>query len=108
MWETNYDACRNIRKYKLKRIDSFFKNRGNFNVINILFPHVWQIKQQKDDRNFKIKLGIHRRVCIIKEIIEFVNRTKRFKREIWFLTVFYLILFLVTSILIYNSISYDL
>ena len=52
-------------------------------VINILFPHVWQIKPQRDDENYKMKItnGIHRRICIFKEIIEFVQRTKRFKRE---------------------------
>ena len=32
--ESNYDACRNILKYKLKRTDSFWKNRANFNVIS--------------------------------------------------------------------------
>ena len=40
--ESNYDACRNTLKYKLKQIDSFWKNRANFNVNKLLFPHVWQ------------------------------------------------------------------
>ena len=48
--ETNYNASRNISKYKSKNIDSFYKNRGNFNVINLLFSHVWQIKQLKDGK----------------------------------------------------------
>ena len=56
--ETNYDACRNILKYKLKKIDSFWKNRANFNVINLLFPHVWQVKPQRNDIHYKMKLKI--------------------------------------------------
>ena len=81
--DTNYNACRNILKYKLKKIDSFFKNRGNFNVNNLLFPHTWQSKSQRDDKNYKLKInnGHKRRVYIFKEIIEFVQRTKRFNRK---------------------------
>ena len=79
-WETNFNASRNILEYKLKRIDSFFKNRANFNVINLLFPHVWQVKPQRKDKNYKTKIenGTKRRICIFKELIEFVYRTKRF------------------------------
>ena len=53
-----------------------------FSTTSILIIHLWQIKPQKDDQNSKTKLtnGIHRRICILKEIIQFVNRTKRFKR----------------------------
>ena len=81
--DTNYNACRNILKYNLKKIDSFFKNRGNFNCLNLLFPHTWQIKPQRQDKNYKVKLtnGTKRRIYIFKEIIEFIQRTKRFKRE---------------------------
>ena len=81
--DTNYNASRNILKYKLKKIDSFFKNRGNFNVNNLLFPHTWQLKPHKDDKNYKLKInnGHKRRVYIFKEIIEFVQQTKRFSRE---------------------------
>ena len=80
---TNYNACRNILKYKLKKIDSFFKNRCNFNVVNLLFPHIWQVKPLRKDKNYKIKItnGINRRIYIFREIIEFVRRTKRFDRE---------------------------
>ena len=44
---------------------------------------MWQINPQRNDRNYKIKLqsGTKRRICIFKEVIEFVHRTKRFKRE---------------------------
>ena len=82
-WETNYNACRNILKYKLRRIDSYFKNRAHFNVINLLFPHTWQIKPQRKDKDYKIKIenGTKRRISIFKEIINFIYLTKRFKRE---------------------------
>ena len=82
-WETNFNANRNIFKYKLKKIDSFFKNRANFNVINLLFPHTWQVKPIRKEKNYKIKMEnrTKRRVIIIKELIEFIHRTKRFKRE---------------------------
>ena len=81
--ETNYNACRNILKSKLKKIDSFWKNRANFNAINLLFPHTWQIKPQRNDKYYKKKLenGVKRRICIFKELIDFIHRTKRFKRE---------------------------
>ena len=48
--DTNYNAWRNILKYKLKIIDSCLKNRDNFNHINLLFHHIWQIKQQRNDK----------------------------------------------------------
>ena len=85
--ESNYDACRNILTYKLKIIDSFWKNRANFNVINLLFPHAWKIKPQGNDNHYKVKMenDIKRRICIFKELMEFIHRTKRFKREIWYL-----------------------
>ena len=54
--ESNFNACRNILKYKLKKIDSFWKNRSHFNVINLLFPHTWQVKRQRNDINYKVKL----------------------------------------------------
>ena len=38
--DTNYNASTNILKYKLTKIDSFFRNRSHFNVINLLFPHI--------------------------------------------------------------------
>ena len=81
--DTNYNACRNILKYNLKKIDSFFKNRSNFNCLNLLFPHTWQIKPHRKDKNYKVKLvnGAKRRIYIFKELIEFIQRTKRFKRE---------------------------
>ena len=79
----NYNASRNILKHRLKRIESFFKNLGNFNVVNLLFPHKWQVKPHKNDKNCKdkIKNGTNRKICIFKELIEFVKRTKRFNRE---------------------------
>ena len=81
--DTNYNACRNILKYKLKKIDSFFKNRVNFNVNNLLFPHTWQIKPCRDDINYKLKVrnGIKRRIYIFKELIDFVQRTKDSKEK---------------------------
>ena len=97
--DTNYNASRNILKFKLKRIDSFFKNRANFNAINILFPHYWQLKPKRNDENYKIKLenGLKRRIYIFKEIIEFVHRTKDLKKKnlefkkLWsiYITIFY-------------------
>ena len=55
-------------KSKLKKIDSFFKNRGNFNVINLLFPHTWQAKPHRNDKNYKVKKinDTKRRICILK------------------------------------------
>ena len=64
-------------------IDSFFKNRSNFNTINLLFPHIWQVKPARKEKNYKLKMEnkTKRRVIIIRELIEFIHRTKRFKRE---------------------------
>ena len=78
-WEINFNASRNILKCKLKRIDSFFNNRANFNVINLLFPHVWQVKPRRKDINYKTKIenGTKRRICIFKELTEFVYRIQK-------------------------------
>ena len=82
-FDTNYNANRNILKSRLKKIDSYFKNQAHFNVISLLFPHSWQQKPLKSDEFYKSKLAraLNQRVFIIKEIIEYVHKTKRFKRE---------------------------
>ena len=81
--DTNYNASRNILKARLRRIDSFFRNRSNFNVQNLLFPHTWQVKPSRDDQYYKNKMNrrLNRRIFIFKEIIEYVHRTMRFRRE---------------------------
>ena len=52
-------------------------------MINLLFPHVWQVKPQRKDKDYKIKIenGTKRRIYIFEELIEFIYHTKRFKRE---------------------------
>ena len=47
------------------------------------FPHTWQVKPHRNDKNYKIKIinGQKRGIFIFKELIEFVQRTKRFNRE---------------------------
>ena len=81
--ECDYNVCRNILKARLKRIDGFFKNPSHFNVTNLLFPHSWQRKPYYSDPNYKLKkvAQVKRRVNILKEIINFVKATKRFKGE---------------------------
>ena len=70
-----------LRK-KLKGIAVFFKHEKNFNVKNILFPHTWQgnPKRDKDFKKTKQKY-LEKRVEILKAVINFVNKTKRFKND---------------------------
>ena len=71
--------CR-MRK-KLKKIAIFFKYEQNFNVMNILFPHLWLKDSNKNEKNcMKIKKkNLEKRVAILKAVITFVDETKRFK-----------------------------
>ena len=73
----------NVLKSKLKRIDIFFKNRSHFTSKNLLFPHSWQVRPYRKDPNYKCKLNAQllRRVRILREVINFVRMTRRFKRE---------------------------
>ena len=68
---------------KLRKIAMFFKYEQNFNVKNILFPHLWMVEQKKGDNNsVRIKRkNLEKRVAILKAIITFVNETKRFKHN---------------------------
>ena len=77
-----YDEHRNSLKRELKRISSFFKYPNNFNVQNILFPHVWQrrINGTNNRQNWN-RNGTYYRVQILKAVVKFVVRTKRFSND---------------------------
>ena len=82
----DFNIIRNKLRNKLRKIDVFFKNKRNFNTINILFPHTWQrriISYQKDNQmktEWK-KIRLRKRVAILKAVVEFVRKTKRFKTD---------------------------
>ena len=60
-----------------------FKQEKNFNIINILFPQVWQMEPAKTNphyRDIKEK-NIEHEVKILKCVVRFVQNTKRFKKE---------------------------
>ena len=82
-FDVNYNGIRNILKSRLKKIDAFFKNNSHFTAKNILFPHCWQQSIARDDLQRKSKMGrqISRRVNILREVINFVKSSRRFKRE---------------------------
>ena len=82
----NYNAMRNIFKFRLKSLSIFFKNPMNFTTRNILFPHCLQRKPSRDglsSKEYKQKLDsqLDRRINILKELTNFVKATKRFDRE---------------------------
>ena len=72
-----------LRK-ELRKITIFFKYEINFKAKNILFPHSWQTKPRRKDKNYKdiINKNLETRVKILKQVVKFVNETKRFKTDI--------------------------
>ena len=61
----------------------FFKQELNFNVINILFPNVWQEDHVNTNPKYQEikKRNNQREVEILKCVVQFVKDTKRFKKE---------------------------
>ena len=82
-FEMDYDIIRYDFKQNLKKIAAFFNQEINFNVINLLFPNIWQKEPKKTNPNyFDIKRKNEKRVIeILKLVVKFVKDTKRFKKE---------------------------
>ena len=79
---TDFMEARQQMRKRLRDITIFFKNAANFTVNNILFPHTWQGSPRKGkDFKEKEKKFLEIRVEILKTIVNFVNRTKRFKTD---------------------------
>ena len=79
----NYNEIRLKFRKELCEIAIFFKKEKNFNIINLLFPNVWQNDQEKTDPNYyEIKTkNAKREVEILKCVVRFVQHTRRFKKE---------------------------
>ena len=81
--ELDYDTIRSKFRKELRKVSIFFKEEKNFNIINILFPHVWQADPKKTNPHYReIKdKNIEREIKILKCVVHFVQNTKRFKKE---------------------------
>ena len=81
--EVNYNIVRSDFRQQLIKQAKFFEHEINFNIINILFPNVWQ--QDPINTNPKYheikERNQKREVAILKEVVKFVINTKRFKKE---------------------------
>ena len=80
----NYDGFRKKLRKNLRKIDVFFKYEENFNAVNLLFPHIWQIKPKKKDINYQemLERNTRKRVSILKAIVKFTMETRRFCTDI--------------------------
>ena len=77
----NYESARHQMRRGLKDIAIFYKNQKNFNVQNLLFPHIRQGAPKRDHNYRKMKQKyLEKRVAILKTVINFVHRTKPSKR----------------------------
>ena len=56
----------------------------NFTTLNLLFPHIWQPRPlwNDPDRNNKVERNLQRRVCILKAVVTYVLKSKRFRNEV--------------------------
>ena len=81
--EIDYDLQRDKLRKELKKHAIFFKESKNFNVINILFPNIWQVDPKKTNPDYhEIKEKNRKReINILKCVVRFVQNTKRFKKE---------------------------
>ena len=69
---------------KLRNIDIKFKNQNKITILDLLFPHLWQIKYAKEyDENYKEKnnKNIRVRVEIFKQIVKYTETTRRFNGQ---------------------------
>ena len=80
----------------LRKTSIFFKEEKNFNIINILFPQVWQSVPKKTNPAFsEIKeKNLEREVQILKYAVRFVQDTRRFNTFDWNLTIINIIIFM--------------
>ena len=78
-----FELIRDKFRRKLCKLNDFFKENIKWDIMNILFPHRWQIRPSTRDKNYKekIKTNTQNRVKIILEIIKYVQLTKRFENE---------------------------
>ena len=81
--EIDYDKLRIKFRKELRKISIFFKEEKNFDIINILFPQIWQKQPRKTNPNFhEIKeKNLEREIKILKCVVRFVQHTRRFKKE---------------------------
>ena len=78
----NYEEARQQMRKRLRDIAIFYKNDKNFNVHNLLFPHIWQGAPKRDQNYKKVKQKyLEKRIAILKTVVNFVHRTKRFKND---------------------------
>ena len=81
--EIDYDIIRMRFRKELRKISIFFKEEKNFDIINILFPQIWQREPRKTNPDFhEIKeKNLEREIKILKCVVRFVQHTRRFKKE---------------------------
>ena len=81
--EIDYDTIRIKFRKELRKISIFFKEEKNFDIINILFPQIWQKEPRKTNPDFhEIKeKNLEREIKILKCVVRFVQHTRRFKKE---------------------------
>ena len=78
----NHNICRNKLNKELRKISVFYKNPNHFTSENILFPHIWQRKLTKKNKNDKWDRDrIYYRSQILKAVTKFVYETKRFNDD---------------------------
>ena len=80
--KVDFTIARKQMRKRLKGIAIFFKHEKNFNSTNILFPHIWQ-GNPKRDKDFKKneEKFLEKRISILKTVINYVDRTRRFKND---------------------------
>ena len=78
-----FEIQRNKLRKALRQINKRFREEIHFNITEILFPHTWQYKPNRDDHNINLilKQNLGVRIAILREVIKYVKLTKRFKDE---------------------------
>ena len=81
--ENDYDNIRTKLKQELQKQAIFFKEEKNFNVLNLLFPHIWQQNPRKTNPEYHqiIEKNKIREVEVLKCVVRFVTKSKRFNKE---------------------------
>ena len=82
-FEVDYDQIRMEMKKELSKIAIFFKEEKNMNILNLLFPHIWQQDPKKTNPKYQqiLERNKIREIEVLRCVVRFVKNSKRFQKE---------------------------
>ena len=81
--EVNYNQIRMQMRKELTKAAIFFKEEKNINILNLLFPNIWQQDPRKTNPKYHqiLKRNKIREIEVLRCVVRFVKNSKRFQKE---------------------------